>query len=104
MTVNGLRLGNWVSLKGIEYTIAEIDRFGGIRLMDKRKLGTTPYYDEDILPIQLTEDILRKIDGFVITRDGAHKIYNEFGNIFKLNKVKDKYYFTWGDCEIGTLH
>lgn len=59
----------------------------------------SPIYE----PIPLDEDILVKC-GFTISRDGAHKVYNEFGNIFKLNRVKGKYYFTWGDCEISTIH
>ncbi len=84
MTVNDLRLGNLVSLKEVEYTVFAIDGHGGVRLMNKAKTGTTPYYDEDISPVVLTEDILPKLG---INKDVSGRYFGDEVELYFIDKT-----------------
>ncbi len=57
----------------------------------------------DFSGIPLTEEWLLRL-GFTVLNPRAFIIYNPEGNVFTLNIVDGKYYFTWGDVEIKYLH
>ena len=60
MKVDELMLGNWVRIEGKPFQITRINNKS-----IPSEVGTYPYEEEDIYPIELTYDILKK-NGFEI--------------------------------------
>lgn len=97
MKPNELRIGNYHNYdtgEGIEVGVTDIQ--------DLFWLSKNPN-DEDYQPIPLTEEWLKKF-GFHISRNQAHKVYNDLGNIFALNKVNKEFEFTWGAVQVRYVH
>lgn len=105
--ISDLRIGNWVrhksnwSYRQERGTFIEFDF--QIQLMDFVAFSECTLSLDDIEPIPLTEEWLIKF-GFVITRTQAYKIFNDFGDQVKLNKIGNEFEFVYLAVPIKYAH
>ncbi len=126
-TIAGLEIGNFIRRSQSNYWIpAYKGRILAASIDDLARIGheqIDPLYEY----VELDDDILKDF-GFYVDKSQAHIIYNESGNIFKLNKLSQyigvtdensaqiessityglipefRYEFTWGAAQIQYVH
>ena len=100
-----LRRGNWVTSGKGDFPMYVTAIFEGeVYLNFEGNEGDVwESKEEDLKPIPLTPEVLENI-GFFVDNNKAHIVYNEFGNIYQLNRVGESFQSTYLATEIPYLH